>query len=102
MSIFLKDLQVYRKCPEIRSNVRQIYMAKLGSLFTLVIMSPLLLLGLVSIAIVHVFDFVGQIALWPLHKTTDWLQEFQRNTIRDGHSKLPLEEIARRTGQDVD
>lgn len=78
------------------------YAAKLTGLLTLVVFSPLILLGLLSIAVVHVFDFLGQIALWVPHKITDWLEEFQRNQINSAHAKIQLEEIQHRVGKSDD
>ena len=75
------------------------YAAKLTGFLTLVVFSPLILVGLLSIAVVHAFDFIGQIALWPAHKITDWLHDYQRNQIRTAHSKLDIETIQKRTGR---
>lgn len=76
-----------------------IYLAKLTSILTLVIASPLIAIGMAAIAFVHVFDYLGQFSLWPAHKMTDWLQEYQRNTIRAGHAIISIEEIQERTGK---
>jgi hypothetical protein len=78
--------------------MRQIYMAKAAGLLTLLVFSPLIILGIISIGVVHAFDYIGQAVLWPAHKITDWLQEYQRDQIRSGHAVLPLEEIQARVG----
>lgn len=68
----------------------------------MVVFSPLILVGLISIAVVHVFDYIGQYALWIPHRITDWLFEYQRTQIRGAHAKLPVEKIQERTGRNVD
>ena len=98
MSSTLENIQIFRKCPELRREVALVELSKASSILTMLIFSPLILVGLLSIAIVHLFDYVGQFALWPAHHITNWLHEFQRETIRTAHSKLTIEEIKERTG----
>jgi hypothetical protein len=102
MSSFRDNIQIFRKCPELRREVMLIELSKASSVLTMVIFLPLLLVGLVAITVVHVFDYVGQAALWPAHYITNWLHELQRDTIRTAHSKLTVEEILARTGKTSD
>lgn len=94
----LKDIAVYRECPEIRHYIRQVYLIKLASVLTFIIFLPLILVGLLMIGIVHVADFLGQIFLWPTHKITEWLYEHQQGSVHSAHSIIKLEEINRRIG----
>lgn len=96
---FFKDIKIYRLCPEVRSYIRQMYAAKVSSYLTLIALSPFILLGIVSIGVVHTFDYIGQYALWPVHSITNWLHNYQQNQIRSAHSVLSLEEIQKRIGQ---
>lgn len=73
-------------------------MAKVAGLLTLLVFSPLILLGIISIGVVHAFDYIGQIVLWPAHKMTDWLQEYQRDQIRAAHAIMPIDDIQARVG----
>lgn len=94
-----RDFKTYHKCPEIRAHVRQMYAAKLAGIITVVIFSPLLVVGLAAIGIVHLFDYIGQFSLWPAHKITGWLHEYQRSQITSAHAILSIEEIQTRTGR---
>lgn len=96
--IVKRDINTYITCPEIRASLRQMCVAKIAGIMTVVIFSPFVLIGLISIMFVHVFDFIGQIFLWPTHKLTTWLYEFQRNKIREAHSIMSLDDIQERLG----
>jgi len=92
------DLTVWLRCPEIRSNMQMMWAAKITSFLTLLLFSPMILLGLVCVLIVHGLDFVGQLLLWPGHKITKWLHDFQQTQIREAHDVIPLETIQERCG----
>jgi len=102
MSNSLKNFKIFRKCPEIRREVILVELSKASSILTMVIFSPFILVGLIAVGLVHVFDYVGQAALWPAHYITDWLHNLQRETIRTAHSKLTIEEIQKRTEKTSD
>lgn len=97
MSSLRDNIQIYRKCPELRREVVLIELSKVSSFLTMVILSPLIIIGLIAIALVHLFDYAGQFALWIPHYIINWLHDLQRNTIRTAHSKLTIEEIRERT-----
>lgn len=99
MSSTFENIRIFRKCPELRREVALVEFSKVSSVLTMVIFSPLIVLGLIAIGIVHLFDYIGQWALWPAHYITNWLHEFQRETVRTAHSKLTIEEIQERTGK---
>jgi len=99
MLSILENIRIFRKCPELRREVLLVELSKASSFLTMVIFSPLILIGLIAIGVVHVFDYIGQAALWPAHYITNWLHEFQRETVRTAHSKLTIEEIQERTGK---
>ena len=97
-TLMLRDIKTYITCPELRATMRHMYAAKVASIMTVIIFSPLILFGLVSIGLVHIFDLMGQIFLWPTHKITTWLYDFQRNKILEAHSIIPLDNIQERLG----
>jgi len=102
MKKIFKDIEVYRKCPEIRQYVRQVYLIKLASIMTFVLFLPFVLFGLIMIGIVHVADTIGQIALWPTHKVTEWLYEQQQSSVHSAHSIVPVSEIQDRLNGNKD
>jgi hypothetical protein len=95
------DVRVYWKCPEIRSYIRRMYMAKAAGVFTLILMTPLIVTGFVSAGIVYIFTVIGDWALKPVSPVTNWLQAYQKSQIHAAHSKLSLTEIQERTKQNV-
>ncbi|GEM_PF-3890975 len=97
----IRDFNVYRLCPEVRSHVRQMYAAKLVSYSSMVVLSPLILIGLLSVGLVHVIDYIGQFSLWPAHKVTTWLHNYQQRQIKSAHSVLSLEEVQKRIGTET-
>lgn len=94
----LKDIRVFVKVPELRHQAFQLILAKVAGIFTMVVFSPFLALGFLSIALVHVFDYAGQICLWLPYTIANWLQEYQRNQIRESRTIMTLSEVQERTG----
>jgi len=99
---YFRDLKVYKLFPELRATIRQTYIAKLAGLLTLLLFSPLIAIGVISIGLVHLFDLVGQYSLWPAHKITNWLHDYQRDQIRSAHSVVPIDKIQERLGDQDD
>lgn len=93
-----RQLRIYQACPEIRSNMRRMYLAKMMAWMTVIISSPLLLVSLLCVGLVHVFDFIGQYTVWPAHRAVEWLHEYQRSQIRQAHSIVDVETIQQRIG----
>lgn len=100
--MFLQDIKIYSRIPEIRGNVRQVYVAKLVGVLTLLVFMPFILLGVAAIVLVHIFDFIGQLALYPTKIISSWLHEYQRKMVNSAHSKVALKEIYERIGVDLD
>ena len=94
------DWAVFRHVPELRTYVLLMWGAKLLGWSTLVIMSPLFLVGMLAIGIVMVMDYVGRMALWAPHKVTAWLYKFQQDQIRNAHDEVSIDEIHERIGTD--
>jgi len=94
------DFKTFRNCPEIRSYIIQMYIGKVVALVGLVILSPLLILGLLSVVLMHIFDWVGSLFLTPFSKFADSMQKYQQTQIRLAHAELPIEEIQKRNGDD--
>jgi hypothetical protein len=99
MNKLLRELKIYRLCPEIRGNMRRLYLSKAMSIATVVLLSPILLISLTSAMIVHVFDYVGQYTVWPAHKLAEWLHGYQRDQIREAHAILDIPTIQKRIGE---
>lgn len=94
-----RELTIYRHCPEIRSNMRQLYLSKGMGIATIIVFSPLLAISLFTVLVVYVFDHLGQWTVYPAHKLTEWLHEYQRDQIREAHSHLSVETIQKRIGE---
>jgi len=92
------DIQIFHYCPEIRGFLFRMWIAKLTSYLSLAILSPFMLIGLIAIGIVSIMDRIGQLALFPAHKATQWLFRYQQNQIRGSHDVMSVEEIQARIG----
>ena len=99
MKKLLRELKIYRLCPEIRGNMRRLYLSKAMSIATVVLLSPILLISLLSALMTYVFDYVGQYTVWPAHKMTEWLHGYQRDQIREAHAVLDIQTIRQRIGE---
>jgi len=97
----LRDFKAYLHFPSIRKNIRRVYAAKLFGLLTLVVFSPLILIGLVSIVLVFVLDYLGQWTLHIPHTITEWLREYQNSQISASRSIVSVEEIQNVIGPSV-
>lgn len=91
-------MRIFVRCPEIRSQIFNLYLSKLFAALNFVVFSPLILIGIVCILLIFVLEFLGQIFLWPTRKISEWLYRFQSEQISKAHSILTVEEIQQRLG----
>lgn len=93
-----QDLKTFRHCPEIRAHIFKMYVAKLCSVLTLVLLSPLLILGGIFVGLNTAITWVGQKLFTPFNFLIEWLTSYQQEQVKLAHSVLSIDEIQKRLG----
>lgn len=91
-------LRIYWHCPEIRQEMRNQLLSKLVLWMSVLILSPLIVLGILSELLLYFFEKAGSIILWLPWEVVNYLNGYAIEQTRVAHAKLPSMQIQERIG----
>jgi hypothetical protein len=94
----MKYFKIYWKCPEIRAEMRKQMLANTLVALSIIMLSPLVLLGFISMGFAYVFEVMMNFFMAGPSYVFNYLKEYSIEQTGIAHSKLTVAEIKKRIG----
>ena len=92
----LSDCVTFKNCPEIRKYVVMMYIIKMLSWMTFLILLPLICVALFCLFVSKVFGEIGDVLVMPSQFILPKFEKMQKQQINLARAIVPLKEIQRR------
>lgn len=92
----IRLLKIYRRCPEIRSQLIHLLVVRIARIFTIVILSPITLTGFSLIMIGRGIEFMADTVMWPVLYMFDFIYDAEQLSRHKISLNLSPEEIKKR------